>query len=149
MAEVMANHCIQLFVERAAAVRPGFSLSPENAAAIAEICRKVDGLPLAVELAAARVRILSPNELLGRLDSRLAELRGGARDLPERQRTLRATIDWSHELLDPAEQRLFARLAVFAGGWTRDAAEAICAGDLASRCSTASSPWLTRASSTA
>jgi len=130
LTELEANTCIQLFVDRAEAVRPGFRLSPENAAAIADICRRVDGLPLAVELAAARVRILSPAELLVRLDSRLAELRGGARDLPERQRTLRATIDWSHGLLQPAEQRLFGRLAVFAGGWMRQAAEAICAGDL-------------------
>ena len=129
--EIEANPCVELFAERAAAVRPGFQLSPENAALIAEICRRVDGLPLAVELAAARVRILAPAELLARLDSRLTELRGGARDLPERQRTLRATIDWSHDLLEPAEQRLFARLAVFAGGWTREAAEAICAGELA------------------
>jgi predicted ATPase/class 3 adenylate cyclase len=125
-----ANPCIQLFAERAAAVRPGFRLSPDNATVIAEVCRRLDGLPLAVELAAARVRILSPAELLARLDSRLAELRGGARDLPERQRTLRATIDWSHGLLELAEQRLFARLAVFAGGWTREAAEAICVGEL-------------------
>ena len=128
--ELDANPCVQLFAERATAVRPDFQLSPENAGIVAEICRRVDGLPLAVELAAARIRILSPAELLARLDSRLAELRGGARDVPERQRTLRGTIDWSHGLLEPAEQRLFARLAVFAGGWTRDAAEAICAGEL-------------------
>lgn len=125
-----ANPCVQLFAERARSIRPDFELTDEVAHVVAEICRRVDGLPLAVELAAARVRVLSPGELLARLDSRLTELRGGARDLPERQRTLRATIDWSHDLLDAAEQRLFARLAVFAGGWTREAAEAICAGDL-------------------
>lgn len=128
--ELGANPCVQLFAERAAAVRPGFRLTPENTGIVAEICRRVDGLPLAVELAAARIRILSPAELLARLDSRLAELHSGARGLPERQRTLRGTIDWSHGLLEPAEQRLFGRLAVFAGGWTRDAAEAICAADL-------------------
>jgi len=124
-----ANPCIQLFAERATAVRADFRLTPENAAVIAEICRRVDGLPLAVELAAARIRILSPAELLARLDRRLTTLTGGARDLPERQRTLRGTIDWSHELLEAAERRLFARLGAFAGGWTREAAEAICAGD--------------------
>jgi predicted ATPase/class 3 adenylate cyclase len=125
-----ANPCVQLFAERAAAVRADFRLTPENAPVIAEICRRVDGLPLAVELAAARIRILSPAELLARLDRRLATLSGGARDVPERQRTLRGTIDWSHDLLEPAERRLFARLSAFAGGWTREAAEAICAGDL-------------------
>ena len=125
-----ANPCIQLFANRAKAVRPDFRLTPENTLSVAEICRRLDGLPLAVELAAARTRILSPAELLTRLDSRLAELRSGARDAPERQRTLRATIDWSHDLLSGMEQRVFARLSVFAGGWTREAAEAICADDL-------------------
>jgi len=105
-------------------------MTAENLAAVADICRRVDGLPLAVELAAARVRILSPSELLARLDRRLAALNGGARNLPERQRTLRATIDWSYQLLDAGERRLFGRLSVFAGGWTREAAESICARDL-------------------
>jgi predicted ATPase/class 3 adenylate cyclase len=125
-----SNPCVVLFAQRASAVRADFSLTEETTRIVAEICRRVDGLPLAVELAAARIRILSPAELLARLDTRLGELRGGARDLPERQRTLRATIDWSHDLLDPSEKRLFARLSVFAGGWRRDAAEAICSGDL-------------------
>jgi tetratricopeptide (TPR) repeat protein len=105
--------------------RPGFGLSADSAAAVAEICRRLDGLPLAIELAAARVRVLSPRDLLGRLGRRLA-LQGAARDLPERQRTRRATIDWSYQLLDAEEARLFARLSVFAGGWTRQAAERIC-----------------------
>ena len=100
-------------------------LSADNATAVAEICRRLDGLPLAIELAAARIRVLSPGELLGRLGRRLA-LEGAARDLPERQRTLRATIDWSHQLLDTEEARLFAYLSVFAGGWTRQAAERVC-----------------------
>jgi predicted ATPase/class 3 adenylate cyclase len=127
---IPANPCVQLFAERANAVRPDFRLTAENVSVVAEICRRVDGLPLAVELAAARIRILSPTELLARLDHRLTTLTGGARDLPERQRTLRGTIDWSHDLLEPGEKRLFARLSVFAGGWTREAAEAICVGDL-------------------
>jgi predicted ATPase/class 3 adenylate cyclase len=125
------NACVQLFVDRATAVSSDFRLTEENLATIAEICRRVDGLPLAVELAAAWTRILSPADVLARLKRRLAGLTGGARDLPERQRTLRAAIDWSHELLDSEERRLFARLSVFAGGWTREAAEAIGAGDLA------------------
>ena len=128
--DAAANPCVVLFAQRAAGVRGDFRLNDETTRIVAEICRRVDGLPLAVELAAARIRILSPAELLARLDTRLGELRGGARDLPARQRTLRATIDWSYDLLDAAEQRLLARLSVFAGGWERAAAEAICSGDL-------------------
>jgi predicted ATPase/class 3 adenylate cyclase len=124
-AEVERYPAVQLFLDRAAMARPGFGLSADSAAAVAEICRRLDGLPLAIELAAARVRVLSPGELLGRLGRRLA-LQGAARDLPERQRTLRATIDWSYQLLDAEEAHLFARLSVFAGGWTRQAAERIC-----------------------
>jgi predicted ATPase/class 3 adenylate cyclase len=117
---------VQLFAERAAAVRPGFSLTAGNRAAVAEICRRLDGLPLAIELAAARVRLLPPDALLGRLRERLDVLGGGPVDLPERQRTLRATMDWSHDLLRPHEQALFGRLAVFSGGWTIPAAEVVC-----------------------
>jgi predicted ATPase len=114
-----------LFVDRALAVRPDLSLGPQDEAAIAEICRRLDGLPLAIELAAARVRMLAPGALLARLDHRLGLLSGGPRDLPERQQTLRATIDWSHDLLDADERRLFARLAVFAGGASIEAAVAV------------------------
>ncbi|MDQ3854891.1 MAG: tetratricopeptide repeat protein, partial [Chloroflexota bacterium] len=104
----------------------------DNAAAVAGICRRVDGLPLAIELAAARIRLLPPHLLLRRLDSSLAFLTGGARDLPERQRALRQTIEWSYDLLPASEQVLFTRLGVFTGGWTLEAAEAVCgSGELA------------------
>ncbi|WP_448628608.1 adenylate/guanylate cyclase domain-containing protein [Geodermatophilus sp. URMC 64] len=115
----------RLFAERAAAVRPGFRIDAGNAAAVAEICRRLDGLPLAIELAAARVRLLPPTALLARLGERLDVL-GGPVDLPERQRTLRATMDWSFALLGPHEQAVFARLGVFSGGWTLEAAELVC-----------------------
>jgi tetratricopeptide (TPR) repeat protein len=119
-------------VERARALKPDFSITNESAPAVAEICVRLDGLPLAIELAAARVTMLPPRAMLRRLGSRLKLLTGGARDLPERQRTLRATIEWSHALLDEGEQLLFARLAVFSGGRTLEAIEAICdaEGDL-------------------
>ena len=105
---------VQLFVDRARVVRPDFELTDDNAAAVAEICRRLDGLPLAIELAAARLRLFSPEVLRDRLDDSLELLRGGPRDLPERQQTLRATMDWSYELLAPGERRLFEQLAVFA-----------------------------------
>jgi DNA-binding CsgD family transcriptional regulator/tetratricopeptide (TPR) repeat protein len=117
---------VRLFVDRVQAVKPGFALSEENSPAVAEIVRRLDGLPLALELAAARVPVLSPAALLARLDRRLPLLTGGARDLPDRQRTLRDTIAWSYDLLSPHEQALFRRLAVFAGGCTLEAAEAVC-----------------------
>jgi predicted ATPase/class 3 adenylate cyclase len=116
---------VRLFIARAQAVRPGFVVDNDNAPAIAEICWRLDGLPLAIELAAARVRMLPPEALLTRLEKRLPMLTGGARDLPARQRTLRDTIAWSHDLLDANEQTLFPRLAVFAGGFTLEAAEAV------------------------
>jgi len=118
---------VALFVERARATRGAFDLTPENAGAVAAVCRRLDGLPLALELAAARLRLLSPEALLERLDHALQVLTSGARDIPERQQTLRATIDWSHSLLGESEQRLFRRMAVFAGGCTFDDIEAVCA----------------------
>jgi predicted ATPase/class 3 adenylate cyclase len=116
---------VDLFCDRARAVDPGFV----GDAATEEICRRLDGLPLAIELAAARVRLLPPRSLLGRLEPRLPLLTGGGRDVPARQRTLRAAIDWSYELLDPVEQRLFRGLSVFAGGCDLDAAESVCSAD--------------------
>ena len=118
---------VRLFIDRVLAVKPDFEVTNENAPAVAEICFRLDGLPLAIELAAARIRLFSPQALLGRLGSRLNLLRGGARDLPVRQQTLRDTIDWSYQLLDADEQRLFGLLSIFAG-CTFEAAEAVAAG---------------------
>ena len=117
---------VRLFLERAQAAKPDFRLTEANAPAMAEICRQLDGLPLAIELAAARVRLFPPPALLARLGRRLELLTGGAQDLPTRQQTLRSTIDWSHDLLDPDERALFARLAVFVGGCTLEAVGAVC-----------------------
>ena len=117
---------MELFVQRARAVRPSFAVTPENEIPIREICSKLDGLPLAIELAAARTRVLSPLTMLERLQSRLQLLVGGALDLPQRQQTLRSAIDWSHDLLNEAEQKLFRRLSVFVGGCTLEAVEAVC-----------------------
>ncbi|HLO34866.1 MAG TPA: adenylate/guanylate cyclase domain-containing protein, partial [Candidatus Deferrimicrobium sp.] len=125
--ELSQFEAIQLFVERARAVRSDFRLTDDNAAAVAEICRRLDGLPLAIELATARLNLFSPEALRDRLGSRLKLLGGGARDLPERQQTLRATIEWSYQLLEPAEQRLFELLSVFAG-CSVDAVEAVAEG---------------------
>jgi predicted ATPase len=120
---------VALFIARAQAVKPDFVLTRDNAAAVAEICHRLDGLPLAIELTAARTMLLSPQAMLERLGQRLQLLTGGARDLPARQRTLRSTIDWSHGLLAEGEQRLLARLAVFVGGRTLHAAQAVCNPD--------------------
>src|SRR5204863_8797402 len=120
------REAVALFLQRAAAVRSDFTTNGE----VAEICRRLDCLPLAIELAAARVKVLALPALLQRLEQRLPLLAGGSRSAPERQRTLRATIAWSHDLLTAAEQDLFARLAVFAGGCTLEAAEEICGADI-------------------
>ncbi|HEX9375144.1 MAG TPA: adenylate/guanylate cyclase domain-containing protein [Actinomycetota bacterium] len=121
---------VVLFVERARAVRPDFAVTNENAPAVAEICARLDGLPLAIELAAARVKLLPPDAILKRLEHRLTLLAGGARDLPARQQTLRDAIAWSYDLLDQQEQRFFARLSTFMGGSTLEAIDAVCAPGL-------------------
>ncbi len=125
--ELARYEAVQLFVERAQAVKPSFELTKENAEAIAELCLRLDGLPLAIELAAARIRLFSPQALRQRLGSRLTLLRGGARDLPERQQTLRDTIDWSYELLAGPEKTLFEVVSVFSG-CTFEAVEAVVGG---------------------
>lgn len=125
--ELSQFEAIQLFVERARAVRSDFRLTDDNASAVAEICRRLDGLPLAIELATARMNLFSPEALRDRLGSRLKLLGGGARDLPKRQQTLRATIEWSYQLLEPAEQRLLELLSVFAGS-SVEAVEAVATG---------------------
>jgi predicted ATPase len=117
---------VALFLERALAVKREFALTKENAPAVAAICARLDGLPLAIELAAARIKLLPPPAMLARLESSLNLLTGGARDLPTRQQTLRSTVDWSHSLLNAAEQTLFRRLSVFTGGCVLEAVEAVC-----------------------
>jgi predicted ATPase len=121
---------VRLFVQRAVAANPDFRLNPANRAAVAELTRVLDGLPLAIELAAARTRLLPPAALLERLTERLDVLADGAGDLPQRQQTLRATLDWSYQLLDPAEQALFARMGIFAGGATLEAVEGVCGDEV-------------------
>jgi len=123
---LMEHEAVRLFVERAQAATPDFQVSDANIQAVAEICVRLDGLPLAIELAASRVRALPPPALLRRLDQRLRLLTGGAQDVDERQRTLRATLEWSYELLADSEKALFAQLSVFSGGCRLEAAEAIC-----------------------
>jgi predicted ATPase len=130
-AELSRYEAVALFVERARSVKADFQMSHDVARAIAGITARLDGLPLAVELAASRVRVLTPEAILSRLGRRLPVLAGSARGRPERQRTLRATIDWSYALLEEPERRLFARLSVFPGGFSLEAAEAVCdPGDL-------------------
>jgi predicted ATPase/class 3 adenylate cyclase len=117
---------VRLFRERARAANPRFSLTEQNAPVVADICARLDGLPLAIELAATRTKVLTPEQILSRLKRRLSILTSSSRTLPGRQRTLRAAIAWSYDLLDPVEQRLFGRLSVFTGGWAFEAAEAVC-----------------------
>jgi non-specific serine/threonine protein kinase len=118
---------VRLFTERAAAAQPGFTLGEQNAGAVAQICVRLDGIPLAIELAAARLRGLTAAQVASRLSDRFRLLTGGSRSALRRQQTLRATVDWSHDLLSEAERAVFRRLAVFSGGWTLEAAEAVCA----------------------
>jgi predicted ATPase len=124
------SDAVQLFLQRAQAAQPGFALSTGTAAGVAAICRQLDGLPLALELAAARLGVLSLEEVLARLDDPFGLLRQGRRAPAERHQALQATMDWSYDLLDPPAQALLRRLAVFAGGWELAAAEAVCTGDV-------------------
>src|SRR5213078_127613 len=124
--ELLHYAAVALFVQRAQMVKPQFVLSEDNAAAVVQICIRLDGLPLSIELAAARSRLLPPQALLERLNHRLAVLTGGRQDAPTRQQTLRDTIRWSYDLLNAQEQRCFRRLAIFVGGCTLEAAEAVC-----------------------
>lgn len=128
---IAQSEAAALFVQRAKMVRPSFGMDATNAATIMEICLRLDGLPLAIELAAARCKLLTPQAILSRLDSRLSALTGGSRDAPARQQTLRDTIAWSYNLLDDDEKLLFARLAVFRGGRSLEAIEAVCGDGLA------------------
>jgi predicted ATPase/class 3 adenylate cyclase len=123
---IRQSEAVQLFLERATAAQPHFALTEQNAASVTQVCRRLDGIPLAIELAAVRVRMLSPEQIAARLDDRFSLLTGGSRSALPRQQTLQALIDWSYDLLSQEEQGLFRRLAVFAGSWTLEAAEAIC-----------------------
>jgi predicted ATPase/transcriptional regulator with XRE-family HTH domain len=127
--ELSQYGAVALFIERATAIKPDFVVTDTNAPAVVEICARLDGLPLAIELAATRIRLLNPQAMLARLERRLPMLTGGARDLPARQRTLRSTIGWSYDLLDEGERTLFRRLAIFVGGCTLEAAETVCDAD--------------------
>lgn len=124
--ELIENESVTMFLDRARAADSGFSLTKQNASAVAEICRRLDGLPLAIELAAARVKIFKPQAILSRLDDRFDLLSNGARNIPDRHQTLRNTLSWSYDLLDKDEKILYNRLSVFKGGFTMDAAKAVC-----------------------
>ncbi|HQY25321.1 MAG TPA: tetratricopeptide repeat protein, partial [Thermoflexales bacterium] len=126
---VSRSEAVQLFVERAMAAQPRFSLNEQNAGAVGEICRRLDGIPLAIELAAARIRLFAPEQIASRLNDRFKLLTGGSRTALPRQQTLRALIDWSYDLLPESEKALLRRVSVFAGGWTFEAAEAVCDSD--------------------
>lgn len=127
--DLRETEAVRLFAERARDVKADFAITRDNMDVVIKICRRLDGLPLALELAAARIKVLTPAALLANLDRRLPMLTGGARDLPGRQQTLRATIAWSYQLLDPSLQRLFRRVTVFVGGCTLSAAAAVCLRD--------------------
>lgn len=131
--EALQAAAVELFVERARAARPGFALADGDAAAVAQICRRLDGLPLALELAAARIKVLAPRDLAKRLDDAFSLLTGGARTAPARHRTLRATLDWSYRLLEEPERAVLRRLSAFAGGFDLAAAEAVAAGEAVER----------------
>ena len=124
---LMQSEAVRLFMDRAVAVQPGFKLTSQNAAAVVQLCQQLDGLPLAIELAAARVTTLTVEQIAARLDDRFNLLTMGSRTAMPRHQTLRGAVDWSHELLTEKEQVLFRRLSAFAGGWSLEAAEAICA----------------------
>ena len=123
---LLASESVALFVDRARGVKPAFELNESNAEAVSRICRKLDGIPLAIELAAVRVKVLSPDQILSKLDDRFRLLTSGGRGVMERQRTLRAAVDWSYKLLTASERRMFRALSVFAGGWTLESAIAVC-----------------------
>jgi non-specific serine/threonine protein kinase len=127
--ELLASEAARLFVDRAALARPGFEVTDQTAPAIARLCRRLEGIPLAIELAAARMKVLTVDQILERLDDRFRLLAGGSRTAPSRQQTLRATLDWSYELLTDGERALLQRLSVFSGGWTLEAAEAALGND--------------------
>src|SRR5262249_7801799 len=129
VALVGGSEAAQLFVERAVVVAPGFTLTDQNAGAVAQICRRLDGIPLAIELASVRLRVRTVEQLAARLAEHFHLLTGGSRTALPRQQTLQALIDWSHDLLSERERILFRRLCVFAGGWTLAAAEGICPDD--------------------
>src|SRR5262249_29178500 len=124
---LLTYEAVQLFVERATSVLPSFTLTPENASAVVQVCRRLDGMPLAIELAAARIRALSVEQIVARLDDAYRLLTGGSRSALPRQQTLRAAVDWSYSLLSARERAVFRRLSVFAGSFSLEAAEAICA----------------------
>jgi non-specific serine/threonine protein kinase len=126
LSAIASSPAVQLFVERATAAQAQFRLTEGNAQPVAQICRRLDGIPLALELAAARVGVLTPKELTERIDQRFSIFTRGSRTTLPRQQTLQATMDWSYQLLTRSERRLFERLSVFAGGWTLDAAEHVC-----------------------
>src|SRR5262249_22288195 len=124
--QILSSDAVRLFADRAAAVLPAFEITEENAAAVAEICARLDGIPLAIELAAVRIRVLSAEQIAARMGDFFRLLTSGSRTALSRHQTLRAAIDWSYDLLTESERRLLRRLTVFAGGWTLEAAEAVC-----------------------